>query len=185
LYSYANGDPVNNHDPSGNVCERKSTDRLVCTNLGPGDAETMRDFLGGSAGDEFYSTLRTDPRMQAENCRGGFDAGQCRQIAQALSNLTLDANSRCRTRGVSATRRFQAGRFVFGSWWSNKDYGWAETGFPRAWNRIGLTLNAFGEGELANTISHEEWHIAHPFQSSHERYHYRAFNAGKECQGPV
>ncbi len=185
LYSYADGDPVNNHDPSGNVCERKSADRLVCTNLGPGDAESMRDFLGGSAGQSLYSALRSDPRMQSENCRGGFDGGQCTQLANASSRLINHANSLCSDLGTGFVRTWQAGRVSYKG--GPRSYGGAGFLFGPL-GRIWLTQETLEASDtfLQNSLAHESAHLKWPLTqllhlTPRERND-RVYQAGRTCQ---
>ena len=115
MYGFAGGDPVNNQDPTGNSCERKSAERLVCTNVGPGDFRTASDFLGGEAGASAYRTFEEAglTKWGSNTCRGGFSHAQCGQLATVQSRLTLHADQACSRLGTRSTRRFQAGKFGY------------------------------------------------------------------------
>lgn len=88
-YGYAGGDPVSNGDPLGLYCEKKSVDRMVCKDVGPGDYRTMSDFLGGAAGAGAFATFQTAGLTQwsAGTCRGGFSHSQCSNIARRRAGL--------------------------------------------------------------------------------------------------
>jgi hypothetical protein len=171
LYSYADGDPVNNHDPNGTECERRG-DKLSCKNFGSGDAETIRDFLGGSSGQRVYSWLRMDPRFQSENCSGGFSPGQCQQIANVQSRLILHSDPFCSSLGTRSARRFQAGRFryevgIIHRWWffnNEGAVGLATPGFTRLSSEL-FSGGTWGgtDSELFKTNVHEEEHHTGPF----------------------
>jgi RHS repeat-associated protein len=181
MYGYAEGDPFNNDDPDGLYCVKKSEDHLECTDLGPGDFHTIRDFLGGEAGQSAYEQFERAGLTQwdARSCRGGFTHAQCDRIADALSSLTLHAQSICTRMGVSGTKRFQSGRYR----WRGRfrHYGESNPFFPFGFlRRVWLGPLAFEPGELANTIAHEEFHHHRPF-ARHSRVH----AVGDSCAGAI
>jgi RHS repeat-associated protein len=181
LYGYAEGDPVNNHDPTGLYCEKKGEDHLVCKNVRPGDFRTIRNFLGGEAGQSAYETFERAGLTQwdSRTCRGGFSHAQCDQMANGLSNLTLTQSDICARMGVSATKRFQSGRYRWRGGMSA--YGMANPFFPLGFmRRVWLGPSAFRPGELSNTIAHEEYHHYRPF-APHSRVH----AVGDGCAGAI
>jgi hypothetical protein len=186
LYSYADGDPVNNHDPNGTECERRG-DRLSCKNFGAGDAETIRDFLGGSTGQRVYSWLRLDPRFQSENCQGGFDGGQCMRLANATSQLinhtSPTVGRECSRYGTAFARRLQAGRV---HWDPSPE---SDADFGSSWGgEMWLSAKAFWPWQLRNTIAHEEHHLAHPILARlwrFDRIHDLSSKAGRRCAGSL
>lgn len=106
---------MNNTDPFGLECERRGSDRLHCENYGPGDAWTIRRFLGGESGAGAFAFLTSLGLTQwsAKTCRGGFSEGQCGNLAESLATLTLHENNLCRLLGSRATQRFQLGRLRY------------------------------------------------------------------------
>jgi RHS repeat-associated protein len=114
-YGYANGDPVGNYDPWGLECEPRGQERLHCTDVGPGDYRTIRNFLGGEAGANAYATFESLglTEWSERTCRGGFSYAQCGEVAEAQARLTLHPDSYCSRLGVRSTRRFQRGKFRF------------------------------------------------------------------------
>ena len=183
VYGFANGDPVSYWDPSGLACEKKSEDRLVCTNVGPGDYRTVRDFLGGDAGQSAYSAFDEAGLTQwdSRSCRGGFTSAQCGVIADAQSSLTLHSNALCAALGARSTKRFQSGRFGWRPDAGQQYYGMSTPFNPFGMFRITrLSPIAFDPGELANTIAHEEFHYERPFAPES-----RASSTGNACAGPI
>ncbi|MDB4906771.1 MAG: hypothetical protein JWO05_1555 [Gemmatimonadetes bacterium] len=163
-YAVGNGDPVNNGDPLGLSCERQGTDRLRCENVGPGDFRTMADFLGGDAGKAAYSAFQAAglTRWSSSTCRGGFNGGQCDQIAASLSDLTLNADSRCSSLGVAATRRFQRGLFHLRDL-DGTTVGYAWKFFFR-WGHIDLDPSIFeNQSDVTEVIAHEVRHFQNVF----------------------
>jgi RHS repeat-associated protein len=182
-YAFAAGDPVSYWDPSGLACEKKSDDRLVCTDVGPGDYRTLRDFLGGDEGQSAYATFEEAglTHWDSRSCRGGFTPSQCDRIADAQASLTLHSNAFCSALGVRSTKRFQSGRFGWRPY-AGVDYFGMSTPFnPLGAFRITrLSPLAFNSGELANTIAHEEFHYQRPFATES-----RANSTGYACAGPI
>lgn len=179
LYGYAGSDPVNNFDPTGRVCQRRGSDLLVCNPVGSGDFNTIRTFLGGSAGHHAYEQLSAAfPDLVISSCGRKFKANQCEMLADAMSRLIVDVASHCRNVGVNAMTRLQNGRYRRGTWYSRADYGEAESAWPRSWNYVGINDHTFKErGQLDNTIAHEEFHILNWWRS--ER---RAEAFGHSCE---
>jgi hypothetical protein len=173
LFAFGAADPVNNYDPDGLACRRVATERLECTNIGPGDAETIRDFLGGTSGQRAYDHLRKLSAFRSENCRGGFTPSRCRQVADALSHLVLHEDKLCSRLGERATGRLQRGRVRYDR--DTPNFGYAI--WP-SWFWLGDP--AFRPGELANTIAHEEHHLLNPF-ARHKRTH----AVGDACAGSL
>jgi hypothetical protein len=159
LYGFANGDPINGHDPSGFACEKRGSDRLMCTNLGPTDPRIIRDFLGGDAGNEAYDVFKRAGMTQwsASSCRVGFSDPQCDRMADAMSALTLSDNALCSSLGTLATRVFERGHMYFKQ--STRYHG---AGFgPGQYGTIWLAPGAFSKGDvwLKDMIAHEARHL--------------------------
>ena len=191
VYGYGGGDPVNQHDPFGLACEKKSADRMVCTNIGSGDAEAIRDFLGGESGNSAYSTLRANPAFRSENGRGGWSGSECMAVANAMAHLVVSNTQACSRMGTRATRRFQAGRYlrapVLGEGTDGMAVGLLS---PFAFGRIVLLhprTATYSTASLANVISHEEYHMWHPLTAipplGNRWFHREAYSFGDTCGG--
>lgn len=157
-YNYAGADPVNHYDPLGLACEKKNTDRMVCTEIGPGDFRTISDFLGGEAGASAYAMFEEAGLTAWSNttCRGGFEYSKCSDIAMAQSWLVNHSDSRCSALGTSATRRFQRGNYRYAP--DEKD--WLGLAKPVISSKVWLGGRLWGDhqGYLTNTVGHEEAH---------------------------
>lgn len=80
-----------------------------------------------------------------------------------MSALTLHPDEKCSSLGVSATKRFQAGRFRLRSN-ADVDYlGYAQKFWP--WGQIRLNEVLFGErsNQLTEIVAHEARHFQNPF----------------------
>src|SRR5436190_6805480 len=163
-YGYAGGDPVTSSDPFGLWCEERANS-LCCENPGPQDFFTIRSYLGGEAGQSAFRTFQAAgwTKWTPETCKGGFDEDQCNALAESLAALTLHSDEKCRSLGVSATKRFQAGRFRLKS---DKDVtylGYAQKLWP--WGQIRLNDRLFNDlsGQLTELVAHEARHFQNPF----------------------
>lgn len=146
---------MNQHDPFGLACEKRGEDRMVCTNIGSGDAEAIRDFIGGESGQSAYATLRGHAAFRSENCRGGFGGAQCMDVAQAQSWLINHSNERCSALGTSAARRFQRGHYRYAP-----SATWLGLAKPVISRNVWLGGRLWGDhqGYLTDTVAHEEAH---------------------------
>jgi len=161
-YAYAGSNPVMNGDPTGLWCEVRGAgtevERLHCEDIRPGDYHTIRNYLGGAAGQSAFDmfTALGWTAWSASTCRGGFSDSQCSDIAKAQSRLTLHNDAQCRTLGVSATRRFQRGHYRY----SPNETGWVGMAIPVFSRKVwiaGLAWTTY-QGDLQNVIAHEEAH---------------------------
>lgn len=189
LYGFADGDPLSHSDPFGLWCEKRGSgngERLYCEDIGPGDFYTIRDYLGGAAGESAFHTFQQAgfTKWSPSTCVGGFSDSQCTMLAQSFSKLTLHADSRCSSLGVSATKRFQAGRFRYKDLPDNL-LGYAQKFWP--WGTITLDPDAFATPQILTTIvAHEARHFQNPFAGGgplgiFHRYGDSVYRIGEYC----
>lgn len=194
-YAFAGNNPIGQRDPSGTVCEVISEgvdEKLVCTDVGPGDYRTIRKYLGGEVGANafrFFENLGLTSWTlgRSGSCRRGFVLEECDQLAEAMSDLVLNRDRLCSQLGVASTRRFQRGLYDKHDAIFNRKgepaFGISYAQFPAPWGknqRVGLAPQAFDRGETSNTIAHEEYHYRRPYARDSE-----VIAVGNRCAGPV
>ena len=155
--------------------EANEIEVLVCGGSGglwAGDLWVISAWLGyqpGALGDLWKSWGWPTPDeggTWGDQCQGGFDDGQCTQLAVSLSALVLHSDEQCGKVGVSATKRLQRGDYRFNRGnivKGGKNYvGWATKRILLWGGKTRLSSRLFDPADLGsllqNTLAHEEAH---------------------------
>lgn len=153
-YAFAAGDPVNGWDPSGLACRTIGVDRLECTDISAGDFATIRDFLGGAAGQAAYELFARAGWTGggSQSCPNVDFASRCNQIRDKLSYYANSPAPLCKTLGSAGVSRYGRGQ-----------YNYSPTrGGARGQSLSGGDVIILEEAWLQNLLSfvilHEEYH---------------------------
>jgi RHS repeat-associated protein len=158
LYTFANGDPINGHDPSGALCLFATFDTgYTCS-------------AGGGSNDPPWGQAPLDPElrqfMNSPNpgwCGGGFSDNQCNGISNAIGALIESGTPLCHQMGVYADQAFTSSSIQFATTADVVNAGYDPSitvAMTQPNDLIGLTAMAFTNSQytLTSTLAHETVH---------------------------
>jgi len=114
------------------------------------------------------------------SCPSNVTVEQCTALQDAIANLKNSGDAFCSSLGSTIEGRFNRNEIVYDP--NTSYYGYV---YGNGDSNIYLGPIAFGPGELANTLAHEESHLSLGYEDSHNGSSNDAYAAGDRCAGSI